>query len=164
VETLKVGVTTVQSLSRVLIFMSKRCKIKLTPTSWARAGDWTDASLATPLPPTIQLFHKSILPHLIQLLHAPKGIQSKIAKYSRIGRTLENATVFSDWGSDGSIMPHLLNNVRPAEANHHGRSHIKQKIAAAPKLESPQPFPLPQHLPSCLSNRREPSKHESHCQ
>jgi hypothetical protein len=62
------------------------------------------------------LFHKSILPHLIQLLHAPKGIQSKIAKYSRIGRTLEIATVFSDWESDGSIMPHLLNNVRPAKA------------------------------------------------
>ena len=34
-----VGVTTVQSLSRVLIFMSKRCKIKLTLTTWARAGD-----------------------------------------------------------------------------------------------------------------------------
>jgi hypothetical protein len=62
------------------------------------------------------LFHKSILPHLIQLLHAPKETQSKIAKYSRIGPTLENATVFSDWGSDGSIMPHLLNNVRPAKA------------------------------------------------
>jgi hypothetical protein len=62
------------------------------------------------------LFHKSILPHLIHLLHAPKGIQSKIAKYSRIGRTLENATVFSDWGSDGSIMRHLLNDVRPAKA------------------------------------------------
>jgi hypothetical protein len=43
-------------------------------------------------------------------------MQLKIAKYSRIGQTLENATVFSDWGSDGSFMPHLLNNVRPAKA------------------------------------------------
>jgi hypothetical protein len=29
---------------------------------------------------------------------------------------LENVTVFSDWGSDGPIMPHLMNNVRPAKA------------------------------------------------
>jgi hypothetical protein len=36
---LLVGGTTVQSLSRVLIFMSKRCKMKLTPTTWAKVGN-----------------------------------------------------------------------------------------------------------------------------
>jgi hypothetical protein len=80
---------------------------------------------------------------LIQLLLAPKGIQCKIAKYSHIGRTLENATLFSDWGSDGSIMPHLLNNVRLAKAKTTmAEAASTQKMAAPPKLETPQPFPL----------------------
>ena len=70
-----------------------------------------DASLAKLLLPSIQLFQRWILPHLIQLLHAPNRMQSKFTQYSGTGASLENATVFPDWGSDGPIRPDSRNNV-----------------------------------------------------
>ena len=75
-----------------------------------------DASLAKLLPPLIKLFNRLILSHLIQLLHAPNRMQCKFAKYSREGASLENATVFSDLGSEGPIIPNSLIHVQSTKA------------------------------------------------
>jgi hypothetical protein len=43
-------------------------------------------------------------------------MQSKISKYSGTGASLEKATVFPDWGSEGPIRPDSQNNVQLAKA------------------------------------------------
>ncbi|KAL3785966.1 hypothetical protein HJC23_005675 [Cyclotella cryptica] len=61
-------------------------------------------------------------------------------------------------------MPHLLNNVQQAKAKPPWLKPRQPKNGRSYKTRDTTALPLPQHLPSCLSNRGEQSKHAPHCQ
>ena len=164
VHTFSLGVTTVQSLSRVLIFMSKRCKIKLTPTTWARAGDWTDASLATPLPPSIQLFHKSIPPIWFSYCMPQREYNQKSLNTVALGGHKKMRLYFLI----GDLMVPSCDTCwmmcdQPKPKPPWPKPH-QPKNGHSSKTRDTTAVPLPQRLPSFLSNRGEPSKRASHCQ